>query len=1046
MNPLQLKASNPEISTWVSASAGTGKTKILTDRVLRLLLGNAAFNKILCLTFTNAAAGEMKERIVNSLAKWSKLNDTELKEELQKTLGRNGSNEELAKAKILYELYLRSDENINIQTIHSFCQALLKKFPLEAGVSPSFKIIDEAKAYSILQQIKKNLLNKPELELINDYLTANFHEITIDEIFTEIVQHKTKFSTRTDNTLEESQELIISLNNSGDHAYQDILKHPVIQTIVGFDISVAYLKNFFLNKDGQKRKRIVPQKIAKPGSNFYENLEQIQNQIYSLDQAERTKHMESYSKLLSILSANIINAYESYKSSKGLLDYDDLIIYSSNLLKSSSAKEWVLYKLDGGIDHLLVDEAQDTSASQWQIIDAMIEEFYAGSSTDSDKNRTVFVVGDEKQSIFSFQGADVTSFAHMNKLLKQKMTDGGKHFEDVNLETSYRSAGEILEVVHQVFDKIRQQMPSLFTATLTELTPFRSKHTGSVELWPLCISDNKNEDFWSITTHLNNADSTKTNLAKKISSYIKDQLASARVLPSTGNMISCSDFMILFRKRDELTHEVIKALKAENIEVTGLDRISLQENLAVLDLLSAAKFALNTEDDLNLAALLKSPLIGLDEQKLYDIATSRKKSSIWQYLKSNDKYNLTDKLSIFIDLFNRSDVSNFFQYIVDILGYRENLNANCGPDSNDAIDELIYACNDFASQESTSIQKFIFWLENYNSSIKRDNSSTDKVKIMTLHASKGLQAPYVILCDTNNIPSNSDRFLFVNGQALSAKNSTYVPDYYKILKDEKQGNAYAEYLRLLYVGMTRAEDHLIICGYQGGRSLPDNCWYQLIRSKLVDIAKQTEDGTLIYGATDINYIAGTNAAPTKTNIEFFTTTAQTSPTFKEVHTSRNIASPLSDRDPMGYGLVFHKILEDSLNAKNLNMMSSHPLITTLDPKSQNSMHAGIKKIIDNKKFNSLIREKDIKTELTLGSNINGKIQIGRIDLLLIAPNEVIIIDYKSDKSPPPIEANIPDSYYQQLLIYKTMVTEIYSTKTIRTMILWLENGSLQEIN
>lgn len=324
------------------------------------------------------------------------------------------------------------------------------------------------------------MFNKPELEVLNDYLTANFHEITIDEIFTEIVQNKTKFLTRTTDTPEGPQKIIALLNSTEDHAYQDILQYPFIQNIVGFDISVDTLKNFFLNKDGQKKKRIVPQKTAKPGSNLYNNLEQIQDKIYSLDQAERSKHLENYSKLLSILSANIINAYESYKSNKDLLDYDDLTIYSNNLLKSSNAKEWVLYKLDGGIDHLLVDEAQDTSASQWQIIESMIAEFYAGTSTDSNKNRTVFIVGDEKQSIFSFQGADVASFSYMNKLIKQKMTDGEKHFEDVNLEMSYRSAGEILEVVHQVFDKIRQQMPALFTADLTQLTPFRSKHTGSV--------------------------------------------------------------------------------------------------------------------------------------------------------------------------------------------------------------------------------------------------------------------------------------------------------------------------------------------------------------------------------------------------------------------------------------------------------------------------------------------------------------------------------------------------------------------------------------
>ena len=1055
MNPLQLKASDPEISTWVSASAGTGKTKILTDRVLRLLLGNSAFNKILCLTFTNAAAGEMQERIVASLAKWSKANDSELRDDLYRTLGRRSNTSECTKARQLYELYLRSNERINVQTIHAFCQTLLKKFPLEAGISPSFKIIDETKSYSVLQQIKKSLLSRADLEPINNYLTANFHEITIDEILTEIVKRKTNFSnnvSKINNIYDESQKIIAELQKNEDQNYQSILQHPVVQNIAGFDLSATQVKKFFLNQDGQKKKRIVSQKIAKPESSLHDDLEQIQHQIYLLDQAERSRHLEHYSSLLSILSTSIIEAYEAYKSSKGLLDYDDLIIYAGRLLKSSSAKEWVLYKLDGGIDHLLVDEAQDTSAAQWQIIEAIIEEFYAGDSADKEKNRTVFVVGDEKQSIFSFQGADVASFARMNRLLQQKMTSGGKKFENINLEISYRSAKEILEVVHQVFDRISNQMPDLFTAPLTQLNPFRTNHSGSVELWPLCISDKTDEDFWKITMHDDDNRSTKTDLAQKISHYIKNQIASARIIPATGKLIAYSDFMILFRKRDEFTYEVIKALKNDNMEVAGLDRISLEENLAVLDLLAIAKFALNTDDDLNLASLLKSPLINLTEKELYDIATSREKLSIWNYIKSlastNKNYqNLYNKLKVFIELFNRSNVSNFFQYLVDVLGYREILNSACGLDSNDAIDELLYACNDFASQNDMSLQSFIFWLENYNTSIKRNSSTSDKIRIMTLHASKGLQAPFVILCDTNSIPTGSDRFLWdANGKTLSAKNSSYVPDYYKILKEQKQNKEYAEYLRLLYVGMTRAEDHLIVCGYQGGKNLPENCWYQLVRSAMTEIATKKEDATLVYGQADETHTVTKDRESELSNIELFTPGVQNKiPNYQESYSSKIIASPISAKDPLGYGLVFHKILEDSLNVKDLGIMSAHPLIKTLDIKSQNRIQSSIEKIVANREFSQLV-QKDIKTEITLGTHTKSGIRIGRIDLMVIDVNEITIIDYKSDISPPSGNEAIPENYSQQLLTYREMTREIYPNRLIRTIILWLQNGTLQTIN
>lgn len=1051
MNLLQVQASDPSFSTWVSASAGTGKTKILTDRVLRLLLQNAEFSKILCLTFTNAAAGEMKERIADALSDWANITEEELKEKLCSTLGRKCTFKELEQAQSLYSKYLNSDEKINVQTIHSFCQKLLKKFPLEAGISPSFTIIDETKSYQILKRVKNELLSKNALLPINNYLNANFHEVTIDEIISEIVENKTKFfnSNYKYNCIKsESEKIIDSLNNFTSSEWEVIASISTIQNIVGLNQTPKQIKKLFLTDSGQKRKKIVPQKIAKEGSNLYADLERIQDKIFILDQKEKTKQLELHSKLLSILGSAILSEYEEYKSKKGLLDYDDLIIYSSKLLKASDAKEWVLYKLDGGIDHLLVDEAQDTSFNQWQIIEALIEEFYSGDSKETLQERTVFVVGDEKQSIFSFQGADVQSFAKMNSELKNKMHYGGKNFRDLQLEISYRSAKEILDGVHTVFDNICKKMPGLFNESIKQLSAHRNIHSGSIEIWPLCTSNEDTNDFWPI------ADSTETKtpqivLAEKISLFIKKQLLSKRILPATGKEIAPNDFMILFRTRDELTNEVIHALKKNDIDVTGLDRISLCDSIAVMDLISVAKFVLNPDDDLNLCSLLKSPIFGLSEKEIYEISVNRQKDSVWKILQSNETYSsLNKKLQNFIELYQTTHIGNFFQYIIEILDYRSLLNSNCGPDSDDAIDELLYACNNFYKQNSTSIQNFIFWIEEHATSIKRTSSDSGKVKIMTLHASKGLQSPFVILCDTTSIPSQTNKLQWNDENTLlSSKNSNLTPEFFKDLKKQEQSKIYAEYLRLLYVGMTRAEDHLIICGYQGKKSIPENCWYELISSSLSKKSALNESGNLIFGSESNDICITIPHKDQSSQMEFFSSEiAQETIKIKTKSISSYAhPSPLAKKDPMNYGVIFHKILEDSLVVPDLNIMKTHPLIQTINTESKTRMLKSIDKIINNQKFCDLIKE-DLLTEIAIGTEDNNLAKIGRIDLMIIKNSETIIIDYKSDITPAKNTNKLPKTYKTQLDFYKDTVQKIYTDKKIITMILWLENGELMEIS
>lgn len=1057
MSILQLRASDPTLSTWVSASAGTGKTKILTDRVLRLLLQNVPFNKILCLTFTNAAANEMQERIIAQLEKWSHSSQENLIDSLQNTLGRKPTKDELIKASSLFELYLKTQDQINIYTIHSFCQKILKKFPLEAGISPHFKIIDEFKVNKIIRDIKRQIFNLPEIQHVINFLIENFHELTIDGIFNEIISIKTKILTKKLNSLsvESNTELsgLECINNLAKHDPNisiDVISNSDIKNLIinslGADLASLDIKPFFLTLSGEKKKRIVTKKIAYLSSDLYEELEKIQDQIYQLDQIKKTENLLSNSRLFEILAEKLILEFESYKNKNAFLDYDDLILHTQSLLTNSKAKEWVLYKLDGGIEHLLVDEAQDTSNNQWLIIEALAQEFYSGESGNN-KSRTIFVVGDEKQSIFSFQGADTSTFSYMNKFLNDKLKEGKKAFETIDLNTSYRSTKEILTCVHYVFNKIARKSPEDFKAKLPEMVPYRNAHNGLVQLWPLCSNegDDVDDKFWPICPE-NIQNNSKVILAKKIANYVKEQISSGRILPSTNNKISAQDFMILFRSRDDFTDEVIKALKEAKIDITGLDRISLADDLAVADLIAIAKFVLNPENDLNLATLIKSPILGLSEQELYKLVIVAKdnKLSLWEYVKLTDKYSLIkDKLEEFLALYRFFPLNNFFPYITDVMDYRNIMNKN-----DEAINEFLKLSNDYFLEYGNSLQNFIYWILKNPITVKRDTESSNKLRIMTVHGSKGLQAPIVILCDTTKLPTMSDRFIWdENDQLLSAKSSSYIPAFYEAIKAKEQHKAYQEYLRLLYVGMTRAEDHLVICGYQGNSKIPENCWYELIRESLQEIGSLDRDGKITYGDNSlacsnqnlpIRLVENKKAELGITNPP---TPWKISKTVRLSYTNIETEASYRNADLLEYGLVFHKILEEAVRNKNLTNITYHPLITTLDSTLQKRIKTSMEKIVINEEFKELLKY-DLKTEVSFGYKTDSEIKIGRVDLLIIQKERIIIIDYKSGKSNKEL---IPDTYIKQLRFYKQAFREIYPDKIIDCKIIWLDRGAIVNV-
>ncbi|ABV76693.1 UvrD-helicase domain-containing protein [Rickettsia rickettsii] len=821
MSDLQREASDPNYSVWVSASAGTGKTKILTDRFLRLLITGVEPSNILCLTFTNAAAIEMQVRINSRLKYLSLCNAEKLEEALFLMSGNKPSPQDTENAKTLYDKILNSNKLLNIYTIHAFCQKILNTFPSEAGITPEFTILEETKLQDIFLNIRNEIYLSDEHNDLMKILLNRFHEITLQDIFTEIIEQQIKFrklfiNKQIPKEISNKRLALGELNNIYD---------KVKNLFAEYDVEIAP-KEIFFTKDGKKRKSLLSKELIRKYPKLLLELEKITSEIYRLDELRRIEELEYHTNLLTKLAHIILKKYDSYKEENNLLDYDDLIYYTEKLLNNKTTHKWLLHKLESEINHILVDEAQDTSLSQWNIITTLITEFNAVERP----NNSVFIVGDDKQSIFSFQGADLRNFNLVNERLKANLTNANKKFKNITLEYSYRSCTEILQFTYNVLKNIKSNYPSLFLANNPLISSFRT-HQGSVTVWPLVTSEKQEELFWALPEDYENSKSAADLLIEKIVNFIKEQIESEEILPSTANRISEKDFMILVRKRDEFSNNLIKELSKAKLKVEVSDRMNLKENLTIMDLISLAKFVLLPDDDLNLAGLLKSPIIGISEQQLYKLLVNKRENSLWDILPSHEEiYNKLDSL---IEIYKISIVENFFDLVVHNLNLRELYD----DDSDDMINELLTLSKNYANDIDNSLQGFVAWFENNDIYIKRDIEHSDKIRVMTVHGSKGLETPIVILCDSTTLPISSNKFIWDDkGEMFFSANAADTPEFLQELKEAEKLKDLQEYIRLLYVAMTRAKDRLIICGFSNKSTTPKNCWYE--------IAKQTCDQSL----------------------------------------------------------------------------------------------------------------------------------------------------------------------------------------------------------
>lgn len=1096
----QCKASDPEVSVWVEASAGTGKTKVLSDRVLRLLLNGVLPARILCLTYTKAAAVEMNTRIAKRLSQWTVVDDDKLKRELQQLLGKTEIPAEImAQARRLFAILLDAPGGMKIQTIHSFCQEILKRFPLEAKISPYFEVMDDRTANEAMEQIKKNLLQ--EVELCPEektaqalaYITSKLSEFTFPKLMAVLNDQRNKIMRLLQNgsealTAEIAHRLKVKEGENAASVLADFwqltdeVKAAVLAEAMQYGSAADQAKGqelqrvlqskdydkyhkIFLTDKNEPRKNVATKAVMARVDDGEGFARQEAERLINTDQKLAAINLFASTKAVLDLAEDLLQRYNAYKRSRSKMDYEDLIVQTRALLENPQVAEWVLYKLDGGIDNVLIDEAQDTSPDQWAIVRAITEEFFSGEGAKN-KNNTVFVVGDRKQSIYSFQGADPAEFERMRHYFTGRKNQGAE-FKEVNLEVSFRSTAAILDAVNCVFANEQAKQGVAPQEEKVWHAPSRIGEAGKVELWPLVEAEKgENPDIWLPPVERVKAESTSSRLAKMIAENIRHKVHNGEMLVSQNRPLRYRDFMVLVQRRNSFVEELVRACKNAGVNVAGADKIKLSEQIAVQDLLSVAKFVLLPEDDLNLAEILKSPLWNLDDDDLFKLCYQRGEASLWRRLCSNEKYSsVAAQLQQLLDLADQVRPFEFYSHILSKMGGRKKFIARIGHEAEDGIDEFVNLSLAFEKEHAPSLQAFVDWMEKDDVEIKREleQSQADAVRIMTVHGSKGLQAPVVILPDTVRVKSirNEAGLLIDNGIMLYPLGSDEYEDTCRQIKQKEKQLSLEEYHRLLYVALTRAEELLCICGYQRGNKVSDESWYELCKQSLKNIAA-AENDNLVY---EVKQEAPLPPAETQNKVvrkevcgawihnpaPVESALAKPLTPSKEDDEEEINSSPLegSHTEYFRRGLIIHKLLQfiPDVNKAFRGQKAAEFVARqaeNLSKEAQQQLCQEAVRLVEDERFAPLFGAAS-RAEVPIMGEVDGRIISGQIDRLAVLPDKVMIVDFKTNRPAAQTLSEVPAAYIRQLSAYRALVEKIYPNRKVETYILWTNTMVMMKI-
>ncbi|MGZ9108937.1 MAG: double-strand break repair helicase AddA [Micavibrio sp.] len=1149
-NIQQGRAADPGQSVWVAASAGSGKTKVLTDRVLRLLLpvspaqpGTPA-ERILCLTFTKAGAAEMAVRITKKLAEWAVQDEAGLHENLGKLLSRAPRPDEMEAARRLFAQVIDSPGGLKILTLHSFCQSVLGRFPLEAGLSPHATVADEnairPMQQNALEAVLRNAEKDPEgpLHRALQQLTAEKGEGDLLTLLQCLISERTQLSALLryfgdDEAVHarlcrilgidpaDSPEKLLQVGlarmdepalrvacaamasaktASMQKAAQSI--QAMLDAANRVPLYPAY-KAAFLTQDGTILARLTTKEIAPEIAVI---MHDEAERLCALEDRLKAVHCAAQTRNLLHLGTAMLGEYAAEKSRNGVLDYDDLIFHTLRLLTGKSmgispesAAQWVMYKLDQGIDHILVDEAQDTNPEQWEIIHALCSEFFAGSGARPDLNRTIFAVGDEKQSIFGFQRAAPEKFRQAEAHYKAKVTAARQKFDSVPMNISFRSTASVLALTDAVFDNDAPwQLLGLPDGTVVEHVSNREGQAGRVEIWPLIRTDPAPDPApWVLPVTIEDTVNAEAQLCDRIAGTIREWIKQKDILEAYGRPVEPGDILILVRSRGSIVERLVRALKSAGLPVSGIDRMVLSEQIAVQDLLAAARFALLPEDDLSLAALLKSPLLGIDEETLFAAAIDRNGKSLWQTVKERLDPAITDWLT---GLMAKGGSVRPYEFFSDLLhlpcpadpdgsGLRAMIR-RLGDDCLDPLEEFLNTALLYEAENIPSLQPFLNWQDEGDTTIKRElESAGGKIRIMTVHAAKGLQAPIVILPDTAHTANSigkigtGERLLWMvqtDGPPIpiwSARSEADCSLYTAVL-NERKIRLTEEYRRLFYVALTRAADRLYIAGCVKNRDPSDESWYALAEEGFKRLEKNRPTGftlePLIDGQADTpGYRLGNpqTAAPDRVKkddrekapiLPACTDWSWLTRAPPEEENPPRPWSPSRPADPepatrspldgaedlyrFRRGVVTHTLLQFLPGLPQAQWQNAAEMYAGKQDLSA-AVKTGIVQetlaVLTHPDFGSVFGPGSM-AEVPITGLIDGKLVSGQIDRLLVTTDEIRIVDYKTNR-PPPHEKDVPALYRAQLRAYRDTLAKIYPARRIRCFLLWTDGPVMMEI-
>ena len=1127
----QFEASDPQVSAFVAANAGAGKTHVLAQRVIRLLLAGVDPARILCITFTKAAAANMAARVFDWLAEWIGLDDAALDQRLREIGAGKVGPAERARARRLFASALDTPGGLKVQTIHAFCTRLLHQFPFESNVAARFTVLDERAQDELLDRatiavlLEASAAPSSPLGRALALAIASAADATVRDVVREAIARRDALTKWIGGdvgraTTELARALGLGPGDDLAAVEAEIVEGPILPSSEWAAVAAtcregmksdsdqcdqlraalaaagsarveAYLC-VFLTDDGEPRKRVVTAGLGKKHPELAERLAREQERIAALNERRNAIICRDRTAALITIAEAVIARYRSEKERAGLLDYDDLIDKTLKLLVTVNPS-WVHYKLDRGIDHVLIDEAQDTSDKQWAIIARLVSEFTAGAGA-REARRTIFAVGDEKQSIFSFQGAVPHKFDEMQSVFERSFTSAGMRWQRVRLNHSFRSGPNVLGAVVEVF--AAQDVAVSITSDRAGIAPHEALPRavpGLVEVWPLIKSPARREmEGWEAPLDALSETSSQVQLARRIADRIDAAIKSGEPVGRKRRPMTAGDVLVLVRQRGPLFEAIIRALKQKGVPVAGADRLVLTEHVAVVDLMALADALLLPDDDLALAVALKSPLFGLDDDQLFALAWNRTgplRAVLGAKARENPAFAAAaDLLGRCVAMARAGSPFAFYAWLLGPAGGRAKFLRRLGHEAADALDEFLGLALDYERRSAPSLQGFMAWLRAAPTEIKRDMEITrDEVRVMTVHGAKGLEAPVVILADTTSPPTGPRPPRLIAMPAERAAPGT--PDRWvwagRKIKDARPlaaarqralDEAKHEYRRLLYVAMTRAAEQLIICGYEGVRKRPDGCWYDLVVAGL-----EGKEGFSAVGEGDaqVRYYRKVAHASPPSQLRLpeparseplpgwlrhdapreVERAAAITPSAAIEEAAAAIPRPAGAgeerRIALARGVLIHRLMQSlpDLAPDRREEAARRYLARAGVEFAEAEREDFVAKTLH------VLRDPRCAALFAPGSRaevpIVGRLPrsggtplavSGQIDRLAVTAEAVLIGDYKTNRPAPRAIADVPPAYVAQLALYRAVLQRLYPDRPIRAVLIWTDVPDVMELS